>query len=120
MARENNFSTIANQVLNGGNSSSNPSIISDVLIIIEWDIQISSNKHLFTLEVGSGEVSDTLLSHGSDAPQGLGRRALKRSKLGGDMVDENWVSSGSSETQATKRGLEEQASGGGGGPIGGC
>ena len=39
---ENDFGPFGNQVLDGGNSSSNSSIVGDVLSIVQRDIQISA------------------------------------------------------------------------------
>lgn len=98
-------------MLNGGNSSSNPSVISNVLIIIKRDIQISSDEDLLALQVGGTEVANAFLSHGCNTPNGL-TRGLEGSELGGNMVGENWVSGGSREAQTAKWGLEEEASSG--------
>lgn len=87
MAGENDFSPIGNQVLNGGDGSSNPSVISDFLGVIEGDIQIGPDKDLLALQISGGEVTHALLCHGNDTPDGLGG-SLDGSELGGDMVGE--------------------------------
>lgn len=121
MTGEDNLSTVRNQVLNSGNSGSNPSIISDVLVVIERDIQIGPDEDLLALQVGSGEVPDTLLGHGGNTSDRLGG-GFEGSEPGGNMVGENWVGSNSSKAKAAEGSLGEEAGGGdieGGRPSGG-
>jgi len=63
MTRKNNFSTILNKIFNSWNSSTDPSIISNILIIIKRNIQISSHKNLLSLQFGTTQISHTLLRH---------------------------------------------------------
>lgn len=63
VARKNDFSSILNQMLDGGNSSSDSSIISNVLIIIQRHIQVSSYKHLLPFQISSTQLPHALLRH---------------------------------------------------------
>lgn len=77
MTGENDFSPIADEILNGGDSSSDPSIISDVLIIVEGHIEVSPHKDLLALELSRTQVAHALLRHGGDASDGLGGGAAE-------------------------------------------
>lgn len=106
---ENNFSTIGHQMLDSRDGSSNSSVISNVLVIIKWDIQIGPDEDFLALQLGSGEVSNALLGHRSNAPNRLGG-ALEGSELGSHVVGEERISGGASEAEAAERSFGEEAS----------
>lgn len=49
MTRKDDFSTIADQVLDGWDGGSDSCIICDILTVVQWHIQISPNEHLLAL-----------------------------------------------------------------------
>lgn len=119
MSGENNFSPIGNQVFDGRDGSSNPSVISNVLCIIKWDIQISPDEDFLALQIGRAKVSNALLGHGDNGPNRVGG-GLERSELGCDVAGEERISDSAGETEAAERSFEEEACRGRGGrPVGG-
>lgn len=99
MAGKNDLSPVRNQVLNGWDSSSNPSIISDVLVVIERDIQISSDKDFLALQIRGREVANALLGHGDNLNR-LGR-GLEGSGSGDDVIGEDGISDGCRKGKAS-------------------
>ncbi|KAK9669677.1 hypothetical protein RND81_13G148000 [Saponaria officinalis] len=81
-------------MFNSRNSSTNPSIISNILRIIKWNIQVRPNKHLLPLQVGGGKVTNTLLRHQNHPSHRLpgGRRNLRE-----DVAGECRIGGGESE-----------------------
>lgn len=49
MTREDNFSTIADQVLDGRDGGSDSRIVCDILIVVQRYIQVSPYEHLLSL-----------------------------------------------------------------------
>lgn len=72
MTGEKDFGTIANEILNGGDGSSNPGVISNVLVVVEGHIEVSPHEDLLALEISRGKVADALLHHGGGASNELG------------------------------------------------
>lgn len=105
MTGENNFSPIGNQVFNGRDGSSNPSVIGNVLGIIKWDIQICPDEDFLALQIGSAEVSNALLGHGDNSPNRVGG-GLEGSELGCDVVGEERISDSAGEAKAAERSFE--------------
>lgn len=119
MTGEDHFSAVGNQVLNGRDGSSNPSVIGNVLGIIKWDIQISPDEDFLSLQISSGEVSNALLGHGYNGPNRLGGGAAERSEPGSNVAGEERISNSSGESEAAERSFEKEASRMGGNPVGG-
>ncbi|TYI40206.1 hypothetical protein ES332_A02G146400v1 [Gossypium tomentosum] len=66
MTREDDFRAMTYQILDGGNSSTDPCVISYVEVIIQWNVQIDSNKHFLSLQISFLLVPNAILcSHGS-------------------------------------------------------
>lgn len=61
MTGENNFGAMLHQVLDGGNSSTNPGVISDLQVIIQRHVQIHSYEHSLSLQIGLFKITDTSL-----------------------------------------------------------
>lgn len=113
MTGKNDFSTVTDQMLNSGDSSSDPCIISNFLAIIKRDIKVSPDKHLLALEIRRCEIANAFLGHGYDAPHGFGRGTVKRSHLGGHVIAKKRVNSRGGESQATDRCSADEMGGGG-------
>mmetsp|Transcript_25625 Transcript_25625/g.35406 ORF Transcript_25625/g.35406 Transcript_25625/m.35406 type:complete len:245 (-) Transcript_25625:36-770(-) len=61
MRSEQNLSTILDQVLNSGDSTTDTGIVSDVEIGIERDVEICANKYTLALQISLGQVTNRLL-----------------------------------------------------------
>jgi len=59
---ENNFGAMTHQVLDSGDSSADPGVISDLQVIIKRHVQIHSHEHSLALQIGLFQVTDTPLS----------------------------------------------------------
>lgn len=51
MSGEDDLSTILDQKLDGGNSGSDSSVVSDILVVIERYIEISSDEDLLPFQI---------------------------------------------------------------------
>lgn len=51
MARKDHFSTITSQVLDGGNSSTDSSVIGDVKVVIQRHVQIDPHEHPLPFQI---------------------------------------------------------------------
>ncbi|KVI02347.1 hypothetical protein Ccrd_019323 [Cynara cardunculus var. scolymus] len=91
-----NFSTIADEVLDCRNGCSDSCIVCDILTVVQRHIQISPNEHLLSLEFSRREVSNALLSHRDNACNWFSR-GFDGSELGAYMCRQKGISGGKAE-----------------------
>ena len=63
MAREDDARAVVAEVLDGGNGSSDPSIIGDLLVLVERNVEVDSDEHFLSSEISFLEISDASLRH---------------------------------------------------------
>ena len=71
VAGKNDFGTILNEVLDGGYGCTDPCVISDVLVVVERDIEVCPHEHPLPLQVRGGQVPNALLRHGDNPSYSL-------------------------------------------------
>ena len=63
MAREDDSRAVVAEVLDGGNGSSDPSIVGDLLVLVERNVEVDSDEHFLSSEISFLEISDASLGH---------------------------------------------------------
>lgn len=124
VAGEDDFSAVLDEVLDGGDGSSNPGVVSDVLAIVEGYVEVSPNEHLLPLEVSPGQIPDALFGHGHDSSPAFPRQG---SEPGSHMDGQQGVGGGEAqahrpaqtESRIAGEVEEEEVGAGDGGGAGG-
>lgn len=76
MAREDDFGAVLDEVFDGGNGGADSGVVSDVLVVVERDVEVRPHEHLLSFQVRRRQVAHALLRHGhhpSPAPPDLHR-----------------------------------------------
>ena len=66
MTSEYDLGTMIDEILNGGDGSSDPCIISDMGLVVQRDIEIHPHKNLLPSQIFFFEVSNASFRHSHD------------------------------------------------------
>jgi hypothetical protein len=63
MIREYDFDPLLHEIHDGGHNSSNLSIISDYIFVVQWHIEINSHQHMLTFQLRFIQILNIFLFH---------------------------------------------------------
>lgn len=129
MAREDDFGAVFDEVFDGGNGGADSGVVSDVLVVVERDVEVCPHEHLLSFQVRSSQVAHALLRHRNHPSPALPnphrrhpRRHIRRQQRVGrpepQVARERADAEGGGELHARGRGgggggVEQRESGGG-------